>query len=94
MKCTETALKIDNRDGGNNDINDVSYITIYPNPTKSDNIQIVQDGNKYLRLYNSLGAIVKEIPTVSREINISISALPAGVYILKSDKDATKLIVQ
>ncbi|AXT54868.1 T9SS C-terminal target domain-containing protein [Aquimarina sp. AD1] len=69
-------------------------IVVTPNPATGSNITIYQKGNLYLRLYDITGKKIMKLDVNSQELNIDISELSSGLYILKSDKTSRKFIIQ
>ena len=59
------------------------FIKVYPNPVSSKFINIVSEseGTMYIKIYNSLGSLVKSETLKNRKFNISY--LSSGVYTLK-----------
>ena len=70
-------------DDGTGDVEEVSYLSLYPNPA-SEFINIDEamlNGSNDIEIYNALGVLVLDVsPAVSR---INISVLSAGIYSLK-----------
>jgi hypothetical protein len=75
-----TTLGIDNLE---NELN----LPIYPNP--SNNILNVECKNGY-QIFNSVGQLVKQNKDTTNQI--TISDLPTGLYILKSDNRVGRFI--
>ncbi|WP_108805404.1 T9SS type A sorting domain-containing protein [Aquimarina sp. Aq107] len=70
-------------------------IMVTPNPVKKgSNITIYQKGNKYLRLYDITGKEIMKLDVDSNELNINLSELASGLYILKSDRTSSKFIIK
>ncbi|WP_066221908.1 M28 family peptidase [Formosa haliotis] len=58
-------------------------ITLYPNPVKTNlQLEILQHGTVDLDLFDSLGKLVLHTTTSGRDITLSLSNLPSGVYYL------------
>ncbi len=78
------------------DINEVSDdMVAYPNPAK-DVIKITTSNtiSTTARLYSSTGVLVAEATLTRGSAEISVSGLPTGMYILKTDNVITKIIKQ
>ncbi|MBQ4804718.1 T9SS type A sorting domain-containing protein [Aquimarina sp. MMG015] len=76
------------------DKDNTGAIMVTPNPATGSNITIYQKGNLYLRLYDITGKKIMKLDVNSQELNIDISELSSGLYILKSDKTSRKFIIQ
>lgn len=68
---------------------ELSMLSVYPNPVSNFvtiNVEVAQDGNISVQLFDLLGNQVMEIAEESRnkqfQSNMNIEALPAGVYFL------------
>lgn len=88
--CTDTStcFIIDNI--GITELTEEESISVYPNPV--DDILWVsgKESEKYnLTLYNMLG---RKVEAVREQNQISISALPAGTYFLKIERDGLSLV--
>lgn len=66
---------------GLNEINTDSGIQIYPNPA-SDNINISAKEKSSIQIYNSTGQFLLSQETSSSNIQLDVSFLPAGVYLV------------
>ena len=56
---------------------------IFPNPA-TDILQVINlDQNAHLQLFDMQGKLVKEIRTVNRNIELNLSDLESGIYVLK-----------
>ncbi|AXT50040.1 T9SS C-terminal target domain-containing protein [Aquimarina sp. BL5] len=72
-----------------------SAIMITPNPvSKGSSITIHQKGNLYLKLYDLTGKEIMKLDIDSNELDLDISKLSSGIYILKSDTATSKFIIQ
>ena len=72
-----------------------SVLMITPNPvSKGSSITIYQKENKYLGLYDIRGKLIMKLDVGSNELNLDISNLSSGLYILKSNKIARKFIIK
>lgn len=77
-----------------------SQLQLYPNPANS-NVQVML-GNEFmggtLKLYNTTGALVKQVAVEASTISIDISALPKGLYFVAAEKEGGsvkgKLVVE
>jgi len=79
----------------NNKINNVSIISIYPNPA-TDRIKISAIGgpNSLAEMYSSLGQLVKQIKLNSNgETTVDVSNLNKGIYMIKIGKYISKIVV-
>jgi hypothetical protein len=79
-----------------NDFNSLSEFLIFPNPTKGDFQINTNNELSELKIYNSLGQLIKEISIVENQISVK---LPVGIYllVLKAENNrisSKKLIVQ
>lgn len=70
------------------------FLTIAPNPVSEKNLHLYQSGNTYLRIVNLSGIVLKELPADGKTMQIDLSGLPPGFYILSSDKGSTKFILE
>lgn len=69
--------------------NTIDGIHVYPNPTADViNIDIEGDCNLPMTFYlmNTTGSTVKQFTVDKKQSVISVNNLPAGIYLLKSDK--------
>ncbi|MDD3875108.1 MAG: T9SS type A sorting domain-containing protein [Bacteroidales bacterium] len=73
--------------GINKEPEDITQIIVYPNPTTGIiNIEIPINGSSnahQIILYNSIGASIKQIITYDNFVNIDLSGLSKGVYLVK-----------
>jgi len=64
-------------------------ISVFPNPTSSTISVKLNNGilfnNSIVKIYNSIGVLVKTETMDSQEKQINVSELPAGVYIISID---------
>ncbi len=64
--------------------NEISEVSMYPNPTKNDvTILLQQDGQARIDFINSSGVTVKQILIDGQSTKISTTDLPSGMYLLK-----------
>ena len=62
----------------------LNSINVYPNPTRSNiAVQMPFEGDKVVRLMDIRGALLEVIPTSELELNMNLSDLGAGVYMLQ-----------
>lgn len=78
----------------NKDVDALSFLQVTPNPIEGSVLRFSQRGNKYIQIINLSGIIIKEVPVSEEENSVDISGIPKGIYILKSDKNSTKFVVQ
>lgn len=76
---------------------DFQEMKVYPNPTNSQVVVDVWnfDVNKTytLRLYNSIGALVKQIPVNTNQTQVDLSACENGIYLFSlSDEESTQIV--
>ncbi|AXT54870.1 T9SS C-terminal target domain-containing protein [Aquimarina sp. AD1] len=76
------------------DKDNTGAIMVTPNPATGSNITIYQKGNLYLRLYDITGKKIMKLDVNSNELNLDVSDLSSGLYIIKSDKISRKFIVK
>jgi len=66
------------------DESDEANFSIYPNPVK-ETLNVNCKGSSEIRLYNSLGVMVKAINTEGKEsVQLDMNDLPCGTYLLQS----------
>ncbi|AXT54869.1 T9SS C-terminal target domain-containing protein [Aquimarina sp. AD1] len=81
--------------GSDFDEENTGAIMVTPNPvSKGSGITIYQKGNKYLRLYDVTGKKIMKLDVSSYQLDLNISKLSSGMYILKSDTVTSKFIIQ
>ena len=80
MSCEEIVLVADPTDV-NEDSN--SVINIFPNPA-IDAITIQCEGLQQITLYNSIGQIILTSEVTGNQLQIDLSAFPAGYYIIQA----------
>lgn len=67
---------------------------IYPNPSTTGVIQITATNPGVLSLYNSNGALIKQLQIIRGTNILDISSFAKGVYILKTSDESINLIVR
>lgn len=75
--------------------NNVDKISIYPNPIK--NYEFYIKGLKQtetIYIYNLNGQLVQTIEKVNSSSKIKLNRLPKGIYIVKTNKQSSKIIVE
>ncbi|MEX0289503.1 MAG: Ig-like domain-containing protein, partial [Flavobacteriaceae bacterium] len=72
---------------------DLPYLKVLRNPVKDGLLQIRQHGNTYLRIVNLSGITVKELALKEENLEINLSGLAPGLYILSSDIATSKFIL-
>ncbi len=79
-----------------NDLKEIRTFTIYPNPaTQVLNIQNNLRYKQWYKIYNSNGQLVKEIPVNGNNmLTYDISKWDRGIYLIRSENKAYKLIKQ
>ena len=79
--CTDTSAsgRLTVRGLGVNNVNNATAISMCPNPTSGD-IFITGSGPVNIRVYNTLGQLMKQAKNATK---ISIVNLPAGMYLVK-----------
>jgi hypothetical protein len=71
---------------GLKDINQSVSVTLFPNPVK-DYLTITAPHNSIIEIYNINGQAVKTVNYNREEVNINLTGLPGGIYILKVTSD-------
>lgn len=69
-------------------------LEIFPNPVTGDVLHVKQNKNSQLSIYNVYGSKIKEVKAKEGNIDINVSDLPAGLYILKSGEEIKKFMIQ
>ncbi len=72
-----------------------SYIKIMKNPISNGVLHLMQKGNTQLRIINLAGKIIKEIEInpENSNIDINVSGLQSGLYLLSSDNNSTSKFI-
>ncbi len=99
--CSDTADVLVTIVDGIDEINNVSHVSVYPNPVE-DYVNILfnnpHEGSAFVQLFDISGRLVHEdIYNVMKEIEINLNGLKKGVYFLKVDfdqKSFNRLIVK
>lgn len=76
------------------EVNEIGFV-IYPNPLTSGNWQLVTDEEltgKELRIFDAAGRSVYSSRIIGRQTEIDASALQQGVYILRIENSAARII--
>ena len=69
-------------------------LTIYPNPVKNQSFYISGiDKNETVKIYSLSGQLVQTINTVENKGKVTVNRLPKGMYIVKTETQSTKIIV-
>jgi endonuclease I len=77
-------------------VSGLSTVNIYPNPANTFiNVNVI-NGNRVgtIRIYNTVGTLVKTLKINGSEKEIDISELPAGLYIISIEDEKEPLIKQ
>ena len=77
-------------------VSGLSTVNIYPNPANTFiNVNVI-NGNRVgtIRIYNTVGTLVKTLKINGNEKEIDISELPAGLYIISIEDEKEPLIKQ
>ena len=70
-------------------------LTVYPNPVKNNVFYVTGLGkNENLSIYNLNGQLVQNIGQVQNNSKVNLNKLPKGVYIIKSNTQSAKIIVE
>lgn len=72
---------------------DASLI-IYPNPTHGDDVRIKVEDTREIRVYNSIGEIIRRGMCLDGECTLDVSELPSGVYTISSINPFTGTTIQ
>jgi hypothetical protein len=73
---------------------EAAFVTIAPNPVQEKTLHIYQNGHKYMRIVDLSGSILRKIVVDQRELTLDIGDFKPGIYILISDQESTKFIVE
>lgn len=69
-------------------------LTIYPNPVRNSEFYIKGiDKNETIEIYNINGQLVQTVTNVTNDSKVRLNKLPKGVYIVKTEKQSTKIII-
>lgn len=74
-------------------VEDASFLRIARNPVQQGILKINQKGNRYLRIINLSGITVKELGIEKENLQIDLSGMAPGLYILSSDTAIAKFIL-
>ncbi|MBT8294219.1 MAG: hypothetical protein KJN70_13175, partial [Eudoraea sp.] len=69
------------------------FLKVSRNPVKEGRLLIRQKGNRYLRIIDLNGVFVKELKADRQKIEIDLSGLAPGLYLLSSDLKVVKFII-
>lgn len=95
-------IKATDRENANSDKLDTSNLTmeVFPNPTDGRFTIALSQGYFRLRIYNSIGALVMEEPSVQGNVSVNLGDFSKGVYFVEAlhqfteKKFQEKLVVQ
>jgi hypothetical protein len=69
---------------GINDIDNLQEVKIFPNPVRDNNLKIENiDVVTDVHLYSITGQLIQKAPAVMGDVNMDVSNLSNGIYILK-----------
>jgi hypothetical protein len=75
-----------NSSGINNIINSTKRLETYPNPVSQTLfIGNLENDDQEIRIYNSLGLLVKQVSYYDKSVGIEMEGIPAGVYFIETD---------
>ncbi len=80
---------------GTSEVGVSKNLKVYPNPVK--NQEVIVDGlekNDTIKIYSMNGQLVQTIEKVNNKEKVHLKKLSKGIYILKSQKKTTKIIVE
>lgn len=80
---------------GTSEIESSKKLVVYPNPVKNQEVTV--DGlekNDTIKIYSINGQLVQTIEKVNTKEKVLLKKLPKGIYLLKSQKKSTKIIVE
>ena len=84
-----TALKVYYHDTSSVQENEATTLSVYPNPA-NDMIRIENGSNETVEIFNATGQLMMSVE--ANDGNISVSGLPAGLYLMKQGKNTTQFI--
>jgi hypothetical protein len=73
---------------------ELPFLKIARNPVKDDQLRIQQRGNTHMQIMNLSGRVVQEAKLDDETMQLDVSGLSPGIYILRSDTTSTKFIVE
>jgi len=74
--------------------NNKNTLTVYPNPITNSEFYIKGiEKNETIDIYNLSGQLVQTIRNVNTDSKVRLNKLPKGVYIVKTKKQSTKVII-
>ncbi len=75
--------------------NKKSDVIIYPNPTKGIINIFSEELNKgFIKVYNNLGQVIKNIKTQEKEKTIFLNNYPKGLYLVEVNNNYFKILVE
>lgn len=84
-----TSMATENTDAKN------KKMTIYPNPVKNSEFYISGiDKNETVKIFSLSGQLVQTIKNVENKTKVNIQKLPKGIYIVKTQNQSSKIIVE
>jgi|GEM_PF-3297792 len=69
-------------------------LQILNNPVKAHSLLVKQQQQTTLQIINMSGKLLQEIRTTNEYMTIDVSAFPAGIYVLKSEKHLQRFLIQ
>lgn len=96
LSLTTSVYAQDGKSGKKQEQPVIEGLTIYPNPTNTGKIYVTSKSNleKKVEIFDVLGKKVLDTTTSNKEVNVS--ALSAGVYIIKireAESTATRKLI-
>ncbi len=76
------------------EVEEAAFLTIAPNPVRDKTLHIFQNGNKFMRIVDLSGNILRKMVIDQREITVDLGDVPPGIYILIADSKSTKFVVK
>lgn len=80
---------------GTSEVGVSKTLMVYPNPVKNQEVTV--DGlekNDTIKIYSMNGQLVQTVEKVNNKEKVHLKKLSKGIYILKSQKKSTKIIVE
>ncbi|GHT81745.1 hypothetical protein FACS189467_6310 [Bacteroidia bacterium] len=82
-------------------VSQTARLKVYPSVVKTDNKVTVETDldasalqNAEIEVYNALGVLVKKQPIYGNQVELDLSSLPAGTYIIKVQDKTVRVVVQ
>jgi hypothetical protein len=72
---------------------DPEKVNVFPNPA-SGKVTVTNIGSDHIRIFNLAGQEVLQVKVTNRIMNLDVSGLDKGMYLLKSGDSAAKLMIE